>query len=612
MTFKKKILLGYGVVFFRMSLVLVLSVLNLLSLSEASKAILRENYRSILAADNMLNALERQDSGVLLMFLGEIENGTAQFRQYESSFLQWFGRAKDNITVTGEAELIRSIEKNYNNYRAGFFDIMGLRISKLISPTEGKRIYDELFYPRFINVYDACIKLRNLNEKAMYATNERAGNVANRVIWSTIAVGASALIAALVFSLVLSSRVSRPLQRFMDASRKIAAGDYTVQIPVDTNDEFGRLGMEFNQMATHLARFHKMNIEEIISEKQKVEAILASIEDGLIVLDTKMKVKGINPAARRILNLESRDILESDCSEILPEPRIRNLIGKIIKAGNQSKVDEDERIITLDQGENQHHYLLSVTAIHGKTRNLSGIVLLLKDVTRLMEAERLKSEFIMAASHELRTPLTSLGMSIDLLLEHASEKIGKGDRELLDAAHEEIERLKALVSDLLDLSRIETGKIELEIKKVSVEPILTHIKSVFQNQMAIKSINFSIQSPDNLPKIKADANKLMWVLTNLISNALRYVKKSGSIQILGSHVGQYVHLSVKDDGPGIPYEYQTRIFQKFVQIKEQEAGGTGLGLAICKEIVRAHGGSIWVESKPGDGSNFIFSVPVAE
>lgn len=612
MTFKKKLLFGYGVVFFILSLMLVMSVLNLISLSEASKAILRENYRSIFAADNMLNALERQDSAVLLMFLGKNDEGAAQFRENEALFFQWFGRAKDNITEPGEAELIKKIETSYTDYRDEFFRLIDLEPDSFVSIDKGQRIYYGLFYPNFIKVYHSCLRLRNLNQKAMYATNQRAGGVASRVIWSTIIVGASALIAALIFSFVLSSRIARPLRSLMDASRQIAAGNYDVQIPVEASDEFGQLGREFNQMASHLARFHKMNIKEIISEKQKVDAILTSIEDGLIVLDTKMKVKGINPSARRILNLEMKDVLESDCSEILPEPRIRRLVGNIIKTGKQSDMEEDDRIITLNQGERQFHYLLSVTIIRGRNRSLSGIVLLMKDITRLMEAERLKSDFVMAASHELRTPLTSLSMSIDLLIEHSSKITSEKDRELLQAAHEEVERLKALVSNLLDLSRLETGKIELEIKNISVREILEHIQEVFQSQMAMKSINFSVQSPDDLPKIKADANKLTWVLTNLISNALRYVEKNGTIQIVASNPGRFVQLAVRDDGPGIPYEYQTRIFQKFVQIKEQKPGGTGLGLAICKEIVRAHGGSIWVESRPGEGSNFIFSVPVAE
>jgi NtrC-family two-component system sensor histidine kinase KinB len=256
--------------------------------------------------------------------------------------------------------------------------------------------------------------------------------------------------------------------------------------------------------------------------------------------------------------------------------------------------------------------LFAVTAICGKDRSLLGVVLLLKDITRLKEVERLKSEFVMAASHELRTPLTSLGMSVDLLLEHAAHRLAEKDRHLLTAAHEEVHRMKALVNDLLDLSKIEAGRIELAFETVSVATLFDHAETVFKNQLGIKNVTLTSQLASDLPNVRADANKITWVLTNLISNALRYVRKGGQIQLTAQKAGPQVHLAVKDDGPGIPPEYQSKIFEKFVQVKGQESGGTGLGLSICKEIVRAHGGAIWVESSVGQGSTFLFTLPISK
>lgn len=268
--------------------------------------------------------------------------------------------------------------------------------------------------------------------------------------------------------------------------------------------------------------------------------------------------------------------------------------------------------MTLSKGEESRHYLFSVTAIRGKDRSLSGIVLLLRDITRIKEVERLKTDFIMAASHELRTPLTSLGMSVDLLLEHAAAGLAEKDRELLQAAHEEVLRMKALISDLLDLSRIEAGRIDLEFDKVPVQTLFDHAKDVFKSQVEMKEVSLGSEKIGDVSPVRADANKITWVLTNLISNALRYVERGGSIRLMAKQARTCVHLSVKDDGPGIPPEYQSKIFQKFVQVKGQETGGTGLGLAICKEIVRAHGSTIWVESSPGKGSTFTFTLPAAQ
>ncbi len=610
MTLKKKILIGYGVAFALMGLVVVWAVSNLISLGKATDAILSENYRSILAAENMVDALERQDSGMLLMFLGDADKGIAQFRENEAVFLEWLARAKDNITIQGEAQLARSIEADYAIYRRQFSELTDSRetAKAALRPT----YYQETVYPLFAKVREACIGLRNLNEETMYAASLRAGKVAKRAIWSTLLVAASALIVALMFSLFLAERIVRPIRRFMEASRKISSGDYAVQVPVETGDELGRLAEEFNQMAHQLGRYHEMNIEQIISEKNTGEAILASIEDGLVVFDTKLKVTAINPAARRLLDLEFTENSPLQCMGILPDPQVCELIRKTVETGAQPAVPDEQRIIVLQKGDASRHYLFSVTAIRGRDRSLSGIVLLLRDVTRLKEVERLKSEFVMAASHELRTPLTSLGMSVDLLLEHASQGLADKDRDLLQVAHEEVHRMKALVNDLLDLSKIEAGRIELEFESVPVPTLFEHVKTVFKNQMDMKDVSLTSELTGDMPKVRADANKVAWVLTNLISNALRYVSKGGHISLMAHRIGPHVHLSVRDDGPGIPPEYQSKIFQKFVQVKGQEAGGTGLGLAICKEIVRAHGGAIWVESSAGRGSTFAFTLPVAQ
>ena len=592
MTLKKKILIGYGIAFTVMGLVIAWAVLNLVSLGQASDAILRENYRSILAAENMIDALERQDSGVLLMFLGDPKTGEAQFRENEARFLEWLARAKDNITVPGEGKLIQDIEAGYAHYRRQFSAWTDVKIIKG-SPAPGlHRFYSEAVYPPFVRVRQDCRQLRHLNEAAMYKASERAESVASRAIWSTVLFAGVALIIALSFSLFLSGRIARPLLHFMEAARKITSGDYAVRVPVETRDELGLLAEEFNRMTIQLERYHALNIEQIISEKQKGEAILASIEDGLVVFDTVLRVTNINPAARRMLDLGAVEVSGKVCGEIFSPTPICDLVRKTIESGSSPKGPDEERIVSLPQNQESRQVLFSVTTIGGRDRGLSGIVLLLRDVTRLKEVERLKSEFVMAASHELNTPLTSLGMSIDLLLEQTSGYLLPKDRELLQVAHEEIQRLKSLVQDLLDLSKIEAGKILLEFENLSLAALFKQVQSVFKGQLEMKSVHLTVELTDTPPMIHADANKIAWVLTNLVSNALRYVGEDGTISLQARTIGGQVHIAVRDDGPGIPPEYQARIFQKFVQVKGREAGGSGLGLAICREILRPRGGAL--------------------
>lgn len=611
MKLKSKILVGYSVAFVLMSVVIAWAVMNLVSLGKATDAILRENYRSILAAENMVDALERQDSAILIVILGDKESGIKQFRDNEAVFIEWLARSKDNITIQGEGELVQNIESRYSNYRGKFSELTDLSNNQTSIKDLSLTTYQDTIFPLFEQVRESCIRLRRLNEETMYAASVNAGKVASRAIWSTVLIAITTLIAALIFSFLLAERIVRPLRRFMEASRIISSGDYSVKVPIETKDELGGLAKEFNEMAAQLDRFHEMNIEQIIAEKNKSEAILFSIEDGIVVFDTHRQVIAMNPAVRRILNLEFSEHRTLKAEDILPDSYLCETILTISEKGILPEIPEERRILSLKLDNRSHHYLFSITSIVGKEQHMSGIVLLLRDVTHLKEVERLKSEFVMAASHELRTPLTSLGMSVDLLLEHVANGLEPKDRELLQAAHEEVHRMKSLVSDLLDLSKIEAGRIDLEFENIPVHTILDHVYQVFKNQLEINKIQYSTEFEKELPKVRVDANKITWVLSNLISNAMRYVSRDGQIEIKANKIGPNVHLSVRDNGPGIPEEYHSKIFQKFVQVKGQEAGGTGLGLAICKEIIRAHGGSIWVESSPGNGSTFTFTLPIA-
>lgn len=218
----------------------------------------------------------------------------------------------------------------------------------------------------------------------------------------------------------------------------------------------------------------------------------------------------------------------------------------------------------------------------------------------------------MAASHELKTPLTSLGMSIDLLHENLQSFPDEMQKDLIITAREEVLHMKSLTDDLLELSRLESGRIEIEPEKVRVNDLMEYIDTIFKHQVEQQEAELSWTVYPGGEFLFGDMNKITWVLSNLISNALRYIPLGGKIHISTVKVGYSLHISVEDNGPGIPIEFQSRIFQKFSQIRGRKSGGSGLGLAICKEIVRAHGGAIWVESQKDQGSSFTFTLPLKE
>ncbi|MFH1943407.1 MAG: ATP-binding protein [bacterium] len=610
LTLRKKIMFGYGLVICLMIVVLIWSLYNLLRLGKASDLILSENYKSILAAENMIDAIERQDSGTLLMILGYDEEGLRQFRENEGQFYEWLGRAKDNITIVGEDKIIEDIDTTYTSY---LIVCTNLRLLNKTEKEKAGPFYHESVLPVFRSVRHACTQLREINHQTMFEASSNTQVLATRATWSVILIGFTAVSLGLIFSIMLSSFLVKPLRKLMQATQVIAEGNYDVEVTKTSTDELGILAEEFNVMAKKLKKYHDLNIAQVVAEKRKSEAIIQSMDDGIVVVDSDFRITGINPIAARYLHIDSTKAMDRHFLEVVRSEPLFSYLKKAGETGESPIIGEGEDIISVRDKDSDRFFQFSILPVHEASGPILSIVLLLRDVTRLKELDRLKSEFVMAASHELRTPLTSISMSIELLRETVLAKLNEKEKELLSAASEEIERLKALVNDLLDLSKIEAGKMEMEFERISVGLVFDKTISVMKSQADEKAIRLDSELPENIPQVKADANKITWVLINLVANAIRYTGKGGNIHLSVRLFGNQVHISVTDDGAGIPMEYQTKIFEKFVQVKDgRESRGSGLGLSICKEIIRAHGGTIWVDSKPDKGSTFTFTLPAID
>jgi len=608
-TLRKKIILGYSVAILLIFIVLGWAFYNIMHLGRASEAILKKNYNSILAAENMIASLERQDHSSLLLLLGYQSEGWTQFSQMEAKFLQWFSRAKDNITEKGEREILEAIEGAFTLYLEKFAQL------RLLSGSEKDKaagFYHETLFPAGEAVRDACFSLKQVNETAMFRMSNNAKSVAHRAVISMLVVGLTALGLGLVFSFMLSNFLTRPLRHLVKGAKDIAGGNYDVEIADESSDELGRLADEFNDMARKLKGYHDLNIGKLLAEKKKSEAIIHGIDDGILVVDADFRVLDVNPAGARAIGSGVEAARGRHFLEVVKDERLFQLIRQSAESGKAPGVEEGQDFITITQGEASSHFQYRISPIYSETNAMLGVVLHLRDVTRLKELDRLKSEFVMTASHELRTPLTSIGMGIELLRESAAGKLSPEEQRLLGAAHEEIQRLKSLVNDLLTLSKIESGRIEMEFERTSLPALFDKVVADMRIQAERKAVELSWQAPESLPPVKADAHKIAWVLTNLVANALNFTAAGGYIRLSAERIGSLAYVSVKDNGAGIPIEYQSRIFDKFVQVGDQKGGATsGLGLAICREIIRAHGGTIWVDSTPQEGSTFTFTIPVA-
>ena len=602
MKLKNKILLGYGLSLALVVLVVAWGITNLRRLGKASEAILKENYNSILAAENTIEALERQDSAILLFLLENKDQGSQQFQNNQIEFLKWLGRAEGNITISGETDIITSIEQSYQDYLSAF-----LKLQQQNNPTTED--YYQTIVPIFEQIQDKSDRLRSLNQSAMEAASDNAQRVSQQAIWSMAIAGATAAGIGLGFSLLLTRRIVQPLSEMTTATEKIAKGEYDdIALQVKSRDELGILAGEITTMSKKLRAFRDLNVGKVIVEKQRSDAIVQSIADGIIVVDRELKIIAINSIAANIANVKSMLATNNHFLDVFSDRTLYQHLRDTAETGKPPQLEDD--ILTVEREQHTQYYKFAITPVVTEAEEVVGAILLLQDITKLKELDNLKSEFVATASHELRTPLTGMAMSLNLLVETTENKLSKSESELLDTAVEDVERLRSLVNDLLDLSKIESGKLKLDFVNVGVNFLLDKAVSALNIQAEQNNVTLIEQPLSQEIKINADANKIIWVLTNLIANALRYSDPGGEIKIGAASRNTWIEISVADRGAGIPLEYQSKIFDKFVQVEtEKDVGGSGLGLAICKEMVQAHGGRIWVDSIVGEGSTFTFTIP---
>ena len=610
MKLQTKVLSGYATSLALVVLVGAWGIFNLWRLGQASEDILQENYRSIRAADSMIDALERQDSATLILLLNDdASGGQALFREQQIQFLQWLSRAKDNVTLPNEAETLSQLEDAYQAYLLSVDQLVALSENELDE-------YEQTVRPAFQTVRDSATELRDLNQTAMTEAAARAANTSQQAIASVAIAGLSAATAGFIISWLLSRNLVQPIRAIRGATEQIASGNYDVKLAIASQDELGQLADEINIMSQRLQAFKALNLDKVVAEKQRSEAIINSLSDGIVVFDDQLHIVAINPVAATIFGTKPDLAQARHCLEIIDDRTLYTQIQSVAESQTpalptaaDSAAPLKQTELTIERGSVEHYQYL-VTPVTTEDNRRLGVVLLLQNVTNLKQLDQLKSEFVMTASHELRTPLTGMAMSIDLLTETASAKLSENEQELLKTAQEDVERLRNLVNDLLDLSKIESGKLEMERTPADPQRLVEKAIDLLKIQSEDKHIKVTSKAASTLPTVEADVNKITWVMTNLIANALRYAKET--IEVVTRRHGTWISIAVTDDGPGIDPAYQSKIFDKFVQVKtEKDVGGTGLGLAICKEIIKAHGGTIWVDSTPGNGSTFTFTLPIA-
>src|SRR6266550_870362 len=618
MSLRAKLLFSYLIFVIALVVLGGWSAWRLREMGGVSRRIISNNYDSVVAAQDMKESLERQDSAALFALLGAQDKALTQLREHRAPFDASFQRAENNITEVGEPEAIEALRRDRDSYYQAFDAFLARVNATQSSGQRGVPRSEEIserneyftrLEPEFNKLRADCDHLLQLNKRAMLAKSDAASNVAQLWFYRTLLVAGVLVAAGLWLAFFLSNRIVEPLRQLTATTARMAGGDLNANVTVSSRDEVGVLAAEFNLMAERIRQLRSSDMGKLLVAQQTTEAAIDSLYDPVIVTDGEGRVTKLNPAAEEIFGSE-RETTGKHVGEVARDARIAGAVAEALQSQRPVAGEGMSSVLPLAVDGLERAFRLRTTPMRDNTNRLLGAVTLLEDITHLREIDRIKSEFIATASHELRTPLTSVQMGVHLLLEGAAGELNDKQTEVLGACREDCERLDKLMHDLLDLSKIEAGESQPELKVVRTRELIAGIAEELRPQVEAKGLKLRVALSVDLQQVEVDRTQIERVISNLVINALRHTKH-GEIKINAEQRDGNVAVSICDTGSGIPTEYLPHIFDKFVQVPDAPTGGEGLGLTISKSIVEAHGGQISVQSQVGRGSTFTFTLPLA-
>jgi signal transduction histidine kinase len=601
-TLRSKLLLAQAPLALALALVALTSVSAIASLGSSPELILKDNYRSVLAAERMLEA--EHDLEALALARAAARPVPAEATAEVSSRFERELRSQEgNITEPGEGAVTRALRERWTSFQAA---MEAVRASP--PPARLDRYFDVLV-PAGREVQRAAREILALNQDAMQRKSDGARRAASRTTALVVGAAAAAVLAGVIVSVWLTARLLRPLTALSQAVRRIGEGDLDARAPVAGKDEIAGLGEEFNTMAARLGQYRSSSLGELLQAQQAAQAAIDSLPDPVLVVDAGGAVLNLNGAAEALFRHGAGGQPAID----LLEPALRAAVEGVrahVLAGKGAYVPQGfDEAVKVEGGEGGRHLLPRASPLYSETGAISGATIVLQDVTRLMRFDELKNDLVATVAHEFRTPLTSLRMAIHLCAGEIVGPLNDKQADMLLAARDDCERLQGIVDDLLDLSRIQSGRLELSWGTASPRELVDTVVSERRGQASAAGVELVGVAGEHLPNVAVDRERVSLVLSNLVENALKYTPGGGSVEVSAVEGERAVRFEVRDTGAGIPPEYHERIFEKFFRMPGATAGGVGLGLYLAREIVEAHGGRIGVESAPGYGSRFWFTVP---
>ena len=547
---KNKIWLGTLFLFLLLLVTGGVGIYYVAKLKIEGKNVLQDNYESLSYCNTMqlqLNHIKKEKPQAVNIFEDALK-------------LQ-----ATNITEPGEGEATNNLRSNFTKLKTGDTSEQTIR-----------------------SIEKQLQTILSVNMRAIQNKSKTAEKTAEDALVIIITLGGLVFLIAFTFILNFPSVVTNPISRLTEAIKEIANKNYGHRIHINNKDEFGKLADAFNEMAERLEYFESSNLNKLMFEKNRAEAVINSLKDASIGIDKNNRVLFANYQALQLLGLRSEDIVGKSVDELKTK---NDLFAFVID--NQSTTPF--KIVV----ENRENYFVK-EVIEVQQGEASNRMIVLINITSFKELDVAKTNFISTISHELKTPLASSDFGLKLLQDERVSKLTPDQKDLVINLKNDNQRMLKILSELLNMSQVETGKIQLKIEKVNPVQIVESAKQAVSGNAKEKDIKIINTSEKDLPFINADADKTMWVLNNFLSNAIKYSYTNNSIEVNAAKQNGIVVFSVKDHGPGISSEYLPRLFDRYFQVPGSKEKGTGLGLAISKEFVEAQGGKIWVESEIGN------------